>query len=50
MPKTIQLLRSIKNKITKEKSDKNVPHLGIAEVILVHCRIINNDNQQDSGF
>ena len=27
---------------------KNVPHLEIAEVVLVHCNIVNNDYQQDS--
>ena len=26
----------------------NVPHLEIAEVVLVHCNIVNNDYQQDS--
>ena len=25
-----------------------MPHLEISEVILVHCNIVNNDNQQDS--
>ena len=25
-----------------------MPHLGIAEVDLVHCNIVNNDCQQDS--
>ena len=44
-PQTMTLLGSTKNKITK---DKNVPHLEINEVILVHCNIVNNDCQQDS--
>ena len=25
-----------------------MPHLEIAEVVLVHCKIVNNDFQQDS--
>ena len=48
-PETKKLLGSTKNKITKHKSSKNVPHLEIAEVVLVHCNIVNNDyHQQDS--
>ena len=45
---TMKLLGSTKNKITKDKNGENVPHLGITEVILVHCNIVNNDYQQDS--
>ena len=48
IPETIKLLRSTKNKITKDKNGENVPHLEITEVILVHCNIVNNDYQQDS--
>ena len=44
----MKLLRSTKNKITKDKSGENVPHLEITEVVLVHCNIVNNDYQQDS--
>ena len=46
---TIKLLGSTKNKITKEKSGENVPHLEITEGVLIHCNIVNNDYQQDSG-
>ena len=46
-PETIKLLGSSENKITKEKGE-NVPHLEIAEIVLVHCKIVNNDYQQDS--
>ena len=45
---TIKLLGSTKNKITKDKNGKDVPHLEITEVVLVHCNIVNNDYQQDS--
>ena len=44
-PETMKLLGSTENKITK---DKNVPHLKITEVVLIHCNIVNNDYQQNS--
>ena len=47
-PETMKLLRSTKNKITKDKNGENVPHPEITEVVLVHCDIVNNDYQQDS--
>ena len=47
-PETMKLLGSTENKITKDKNSENVPHLGITEIILVHCNIFNNDYQQDS--
>ena len=42
------MLGSTKNKITKDKNRKNVPHLEITELELVYCDIVNNDDQQDS--
>ena len=47
-PETMKLLRSTKSKITKNKNGENVPHLEIAELVLVHCNIVNNDYQHDS--
>ena len=47
-PETMKLLGSTENEITKDKNGANVPHLEIAEVILVHCDIVHNDYQQDS--
>ena len=44
----MKLLRSTENKITKDKNGKNVPHLEITEVVLVHCNMVNNDYQQHS--
>ena len=44
----MKLLGSTKNKITKDKNGKNMPHLEITEVVLIHCNIVNNDYQQDS--
>ena len=43
-------LGSTEIKITKDKNRKNVPHLEITEVVLVHFNIVNNDYQQDSRF
>ena len=48
MPETIKLLGSTKGKITKDKNGKNVPHLEITEVVLIHCNNVNNNYQQDS--
>ena len=45
---TIKLIRSIENKIAKDKNGENAPHLEITEVVLVHCNIVNNDYQRDS--
>ena len=35
-PETMKLLASTENKITKDKSSENVPHLEIKEVVLIH--------------
>ena len=43
-----KVLGSTENKITKDKSDENVPNLEITEVLLVYCNIVNNDYQQYS--
>ena len=48
MPETIKLLGNTKSKITKDENGKNVPHLEIAKVVLMHCNIVNNNYQQDS--
>ena len=47
-PQTVKLLGSTKSKITKYENGENVPHLEIAEVILVHCNTVSNVCQQDS--
>ena len=43
----MKLLESTENKITKEKVGKNVSHLKITKVVLVHCNIIDNGYLQD---
>ena len=47
-PETMKLLGSTKSKITKDKNGENVPHLEIAEVVLIHCNVVNNSYQQNS--
>ena len=45
---TMKLLGSAVSKINKDKNGENVSHLEVAELVLVHCNLINNDYQQDS--
>ena len=47
-PEKMKLLRSNKNKISKDENGENKPHLEIAEVVLVYWNNVNNDYQQDS--
>ena len=44
----MKLLGSTENKLTKDKNGENVPYLEIAELVLVHYNLVNNDYQQDS--
>ena len=44
----MKLIGSTKSKINKDENGENMSHLEIAEVVLVHCNIVNNDYQQDS--
>ena len=47
-PETMRLLGSTKSEIIKDENGENVSHLEITEVILVRCKIVNNDYQQHS--
>ena len=47
-PETMKLLGSTESNITKDKNGENVPHLKVVELVLVHCKLVNNDYQQDS--
>ena len=47
-PETMKLVGSTKSKINKDKNGENVSHLENTEVILVHCNIFYNEDQQDS--
>ena len=44
----MKLLESTKTNITKDENGENVPYLEIIEVILIHCNVVNNSNQQNS--
>ena len=44
----MKLLGIAESKITKDKNGENVPQLEVAELVLVHCNLVNNDYQQDS--
>ena len=41
----MKLFGSTKSKITKNENGKNVPSLGITEVVFVNCNIVNNNYQ-----
>ena len=47
-PETMKLLGSTESKITKDNNGENVPPLEIAELVLVHCNLVNNGYQQGS--
>ena len=44
----MKLLGSTESKITRDKNGENVPHSEVAELVLVHCNLVNNDYQQNS--
>ena len=46
----MKLLGSTENKITKDRNCENVPHLEIAEVVLVHCNIVNDYQKKFNNF
>ena len=39
------VLKSTKNKITKNENSENVPDLEITEVVLIHCNVTNSYQQ-----
>ena len=47
-PETIKLLASTKRDVDLDKNSENVPKLGSAEVVLVHCNLVKNDYQHTS--
>ena len=46
---TMELLGSTKSKVSKDDKGENLPHLGITEVLVIHCNIISNNHQQNSS-
>ena len=47
-PRTMKLFGSTKKLIDKTKNGKKIPSLEVAEVVLVHCNLVNNQYQQKS--
>ena len=47
-PETMNLLRSTKKVVDKDKNGENVLKLEIVEVVLVHCNLVKNDYQHTS--
>ena len=44
----MKLLGSTKSKITKDENGEDVPHLEIAELVLIHYSLVKNNYQQNS--
>ena len=42
------LLGSTKSKIAKDKNGENIPYLEIAELVLIHCNVVDNSYLQNS--
>ena len=45
---TVILLGSTKSKIAKDKNGENIPYLEIAELVLIHCNVVDNSYLQNS--
>ena len=45
----MKLLESTKKDVDQDKDGKNVPKLESADVVLVHCNLVNNNYQQASN-
>ena len=45
---TMKLLESTKKDVDQDKDGENVPKLESAEVVLLHCNLVNNSYQQSS--
>ena len=45
----MKLLGSTKDTTDTDKNSENVPKLENVEVVLVHCKLVNNSYQQASG-
>ena len=44
----MKLLGSTKSKIAKDENGENIPYLEIAEVVLIHCNVVDNSYLQNS--
>ena len=43
----MKFLGSTESEITKDKNGENAPHLKVAELVLIHCNLVNNNYQED---
>ena len=46
-PETMKLLGSTKSKINKDENGENMLHLEITKVVVILCKTVNKDYQQD---
>ena len=44
----MKLLESTRSNVIKNENDQNVPHVGITEIVLIHCDIVNSEYHQDA--
>ena len=44
----MKLHASTKNRITKNETGEKEPHLEITDVVLIHCKVVNNSYQQQN--
>ena len=44
----MKLLRNAKKDFDKDKDGEDVPKLEFVEIVLMHCKLVNNSNQQAS--
>ena len=47
-PKILKLLGSVNKDVNQDKDGEDAPKLESVEVILLHCNLVNNNNQQVS--
>ena len=47
-PERMKFHASTKNRITKNETGEKEPHLEITDVVLIHCKVVNNSYQQQN--
>ena len=47
-PEALKLLACTESKIAKNENGENISRLGITEVVIINCNIVNNNYQQNS--
>ena len=46
MPETIKIFASTKSRVNEDTNGKNLSHLEVTEVLLVHFNFVSNNYQQ----